>query len=67
MLWRAGEFLTKHGILRGDAHGARVEVTLAHHDAAERDERRGGEAKFFGAEDRGDHDVAARLEAAVGL
>ena len=42
-------------------------MTLAHHDAAERDERRGGEAEFLGAEDRGDHHVAARLEAAVGL
>ncbi len=42
-------------------------MALAHHDAAERDQRRGGEAEFLGAEDRGDHDVAAGLEAAVGL
>ena len=60
-------FLRSTGILRGDADGARVEMALAHHDAAERDQRRGGEAEFFGAEDRGDHHVAARLEAAVGL
>ena len=63
----AGEFLAELGVLRGDADGAGVEVALAHHDAAERDERRGGEAEFFGAEQRGDDDVAAGLELAVGL
>ena len=34
------EFLAQLGVLRGDAHRARVQVTLAHHDAAERHERR---------------------------
>ena len=63
----AGELLAEHGVLRGDADRASVEVALAHHDAAERDERRGREAKFLGAEDGGDHHVAARFEAAVGL
>ncbi len=63
----AGELLAQHRILRGDADRAGVEVALAHHDAAERDQRRGGEAELLGAEHRGDHDVAAGLEAAVGL
>jgi hypothetical protein len=39
----------------------------AHHDAARGDERRGGEAELLGAEQRGDDDVAAGLELAVGL
>ena len=39
----------------------------AHHDAAERDERRGGETKFFRAEQRGDDHVAAGLHLAVRL
>ncbi|GAA3068195.1 hypothetical protein GCM10020000_60710 [Streptomyces olivoverticillatus] len=39
----------------------------AHHDAAGDDERCGGEAELLGAEEGGDHDVAAGLELAVGL
>ena len=38
-----------------------------HHDAAADDQRRGGEAELLGAEQRGDDDVAAGLELAVGL
>ena len=63
----AGELLAQLRILRRDADRAGVQVTLAHHDAAERDQRRGGEAEFFGAEERGDGDVAAGLELTVGL
>jgi len=42
-------------------------VALAHHDAAERDQRRRREAKLLRAEQRRDRHVAARLELAVGL
>ena len=35
--------------------------------AARHDERRGGEAELLGAEQRGDDDVAAGLQLAVGL
>ena len=42
-------------------------MALAHHDAAGRDQGRGGEAEFVGAEQRADHDVAAGAEAAVDL
>ena len=42
-------------------------MALAHHDAAHRDQRRGGESELFGAEQRGDDDVAAGLQFAVGL
>ena len=63
----AGELLAQPRILRGDAGRAGVQVADAHHDAARGDERRGGEAEFLGAEQRGDGDVAAGLELAVGL
>ena len=62
-----GEAGAEHRVLRGDADGAGVEVALAHHDAAKRDQRRRGEAEFFGAQDRGDHDIATGLELAVGF
>ena len=42
-------------------------MAFAHHDAAHGDERRGGEAEFFGAEKGSDDNVAAGLEFAVGL
>ena len=49
VLGLAGELLAQLGVLRGDADRAGVEVALAHHDAAEGDERRGGEAELLGA------------------
>ena len=61
------EPLAQHGVLRGDADRAGVEVAFAHHDAAHRDQRRGRKAEFFGAEQRGNGDVAAGLQLAVGL
>src|SRR5450631_100466 len=59
--------LAQHGILGGDAHGARIEMALAHHDTAHRNQRRSGETEFFGAEQRGYHDIASGLELAVSL
>ncbi len=64
---QADEALAQHRILRRDADGAGIEVALAHHDAAGRDQRRRGEAHLIGAEQRGDDDVAARAQAAVDL
>ncbi len=55
------------GILRRDPDRAGVQVAGAHHHAAGRDERRGGEAHLVGAEKRGDDDVAAGFQLAVGL
>ena len=63
----ARELLAQLGVLRRDADRARVEVADAHHDAAAHDERRGREAELLGAEQRRDHDVAARLQLAVDL
>jgi hypothetical protein len=67
VLGLAGEFGAELRVLGGDADGAGVEMADAHHDAARGDERRGGEAELLGAEQRGDDDVAAGLELAVGL
>ena len=63
----AGEPLAQHRVLRGHTDRAGVEVTHPHHDAARHHQRRGGEAELLGAEQRGDHDVAAGLELAVDL
>ena len=67
MLGLACELLPEPRVLGRDAHGTGVQMALAHHDAAERDQRRGREAHFLRAEQRGDDDVAAGLEPAVGL
>ena len=67
MLGLADEALAQHRVLRRDADRAGVEVALAHHDAAGRDQRRGGEAEFVGAEQRADDDIAAGAQAAVDL
>ncbi len=67
VLGLADETLAQHGVLRRHAHRAGVEVALAHHDAAGRDQRRGGEAELVGAEQRADDHVAAGAQAAVDL
>ena len=61
------ELLAELGVLGGDADRAGVEVADPHHDAAHDDQRRGGEAVLLGAQQGGDHDVAAGLHLAVGL
>ena len=63
----AVELRAQRGILRGDADRARVQVADAHHHAARHHERRRREAELLGAEQRGDHDVAAGLHLAVHL
>jgi len=67
VLGLARELLPQHRILRGNADRAGVQVALAHHDAAQRDQWRRGETHLLGTEQRGDHDVAASLDAAIGL
>ena len=63
----AGELLAQLRILRRDAGRAGVQMADAHHDAARRHQRRGREAEFLGAEQRGDDDIAAGLQLTVGL
>ena len=67
VLGLALEPLAQHRVLRRDADRAGVQVALAHHDAADRDQRRGREAELVGAEQRADHDVAAGAHAAIDL
>lgn len=67
VLGLAGEPLAQRRVLRGDADRAGVQVADAHHDAAGDDERRGRETELLGAEQRGDDDVTAGLQLAVGL
>ena len=63
----AGEPLPQLGVLRRHADRAGVEMADAHHHAAAHDKRRRREAELLGTEERGDDDVAARLQLAVGL
>ncbi len=67
VLGLAAEARAQLRVLRRDPHRARVEVAGAHHDAADRDQRRGREAELLRAEQRGDDDVATRLQLPVGL
>jgi hypothetical protein len=46
----SAEALAKYRILGGYADRARIEMTLAHHDAAHGDERSGCEPEFLGTE-----------------
>ena len=61
------EALAQHGVLRRDSDRAGVQVALAHHDAAGRDQRCGREAEFVRTQQRPDDDVAPRPQAAVDL
>ncbi len=63
----AGEFLSQLGVLSRNAHGASIQMTLSHHDAADRNQRGRGDAPFLGPEQGGDHDVFCRADHAVGL
>ena len=67
VLGLAGKARAQHRVLRGDADRAGVQVALAHHDAAHGDQRHGGKAELLGAEQGGDHHIAAGLQLAVGL
>ena len=67
VLWLAGELGAQHGVLGRHAHGAGVQVALAHHDAAFHHQRCGSEAEFVRTQQGADGDVAAGLHLAVGL
>ena len=42
-------------------------MAFAHHDAARRDQRRGGKTEFVRAQQRGNGDIAPGAQAAIGL
>ncbi|MNL32541.1 hypothetical protein D3C87_1544000 [compost metagenome] len=67
MFRRALEALAQNRVLRRNTHRAGVEMALAHHDAAGRNQRRGREAELVGAEQGADQDVPAGLETAIDL
>ena len=66
LLGCAGELGPEVRALGGDPGRTGVEVALAGHVAAERDERRRPEPELLGAEQRGDEQIPADLQAAVG-
>ena len=61
------ELFAQHRILCGNAHRTSVEMALPHHDAAHRDQRSSSKSELFGAQQRSNSHVAARLQLAVGL
>ncbi len=67
MLRLTGKFLAELGVLRSNAHRAGVEVTLAHHDAAQGNQRQGGETELLRAEQGCNRHVTPRRQFAVHL
>ncbi len=57
----------QHRILRGNAHRTGVQMTFAHHDAAQSHQWHGGKTKLLCAQQRRDRDVTPGLQLAVGL
>ena len=67
VLGLAGEERAQGRVLGRHPHRAGIEVALAHHDAAARDEGGGGEAELVGAEERPDDHVPPGPDPAVHL
>ena len=65
MLRVAAELGAQLWILSSNADGAGVQMADAHHDAAQCNERRGGEAELLSTQKRGDDDVTAGFHLAV--
>src|SRR3546814_13017524 len=63
---RADELLPELFILRADTHRAGVGMALAHHDAANRNQRQRADAELLRAQHGGDHDLAPALETVDG-
>ena len=65
LVGRAFELGAQVGALRRDAGWARVQMTLARHVAADRDQAGCAESEFLRAEQRCNDDVARATQAAV--
>ena len=63
----AFEALPEFRVLRGNADGAGVQVALAHHDAARRDQWCRGKTDFISAQECCNQHVAAGANATIGL
>lgn len=61
------KLLAENRVLGRDPHGARVLVTLPHHDAPDRHQGGGAEPVLLGPQKRSNSDVAARLELPISL
>ena len=64
---RAGKARPQHRVLCRNAHRAGVQMAFAHHDAAGRDQRAGGEAELIGPQQRAHHHVPPGAQAAIHL
>ena len=67
MLGQTHKALAQDGILRGHANRAGVEMAFAHHDAACRNQRRGGKAELVSSEQRTNDHVATGTDTTVDL
>lgn len=67
MLRSSRKLLAEDGILRRDSDRTHVEVALAKHHAAHRDEGGRREAPLLCAQETGDSDIAPGANLAVGL
>src|SRR6266404_5472527 len=64
-LGTSGEAGTQYFILRRDSHRTGIEMALARHDAAHRQERSSPEAELVRAEQSRDHDVTGKFETTI--
>ena len=67
MFGQARELFPQCRILCRNPDRTGIQMALAHHDAAKRDQRRGGKSHLLGTEQRCDYHVATGLQAAVRL
>src|SRR5690606_29070751 len=67
VLRRALEALAQYRVLRGYSYGAGVEMALAHHDAAGRNQWSRREAKLVCTQKRTDDHIASRTQATIDL
>ena len=61
------ETLAQNRILGRNTDRAGVQMALAHHDAASRNQWRGRETEFIRAKQRADDDITAGTQAAIDL
>ena len=67
LLGLTGKAFAQFGVLGSHTDRAGIEMTHTHHDAPHSDQGSGGESEFLRAKERGDDDVAAGLQLAIGF
>ena len=63
----ATEVFAQSRVLSGDTHGTGVQIAHTHHNAANGNQRSGGEAVLLGAKEGGDDHVATGEQLAIGF